>query len=90
MSREIFWLEERHNWFPLSQFEFDWLLNVSCNDISVIYVTAHRCAGEIKKKFDLRSGFQGHTHFVGFFNVPVQSTTRGNPFYMVIPRNHPI
>ena len=34
-------------------FEFDWLLNVTCNDISVIYVTAHRCAGGMKK-FDLR------------------------------------
>ena len=26
------------------------LLNVTCNDISVIYVTAHRCAGGPKKK----------------------------------------
>ena len=25
------------------------------NDISVIYVTAHRCAGGLEKKFDLRS-----------------------------------
>ena len=35
-------------------FEFNWLLNVTCNDISVIYVTAHRCAGGLKKKLDLR------------------------------------
>ena len=34
----------------------NWLLNVTINDISVIYVTAHRCAGGLKKKFDLRSG----------------------------------
>ena len=34
----------------------NWLFNVTINDISVIYVTAHRCAGGLKKKFDLRSG----------------------------------
>ena len=34
----------------------DWLFNVTINDISVIYVTAHRCAGGPKKKLDLRSG----------------------------------
>ena len=61
--------------------EWDWLLNVTCNDISVIYVTAHRCTGGLKKKFDLRSGSQSHRHFVGFFNVPVQAPTRGQPFY---------
>ena len=27
------------------------LLNVTINDISVIYVTAHRCAGGLKKKW---------------------------------------
>ena len=31
------------------------LFNVTINDISVIYVTAHRCAGGLKK-LDLRSG----------------------------------
>ena len=61
--------------------EWDWLLNVTCNDISVIYVTVHRCTGVLKKKFDLRSGSQSHRHFVGFFNVPVQAPTRGQPFY---------
>ena len=34
----------------------------------VIYVTAHRCTGGLKK-LDLRSGSQRHRHFVGFFNV---------------------
>ena len=61
------------------------LLNVTCNDISVIYVTAHRCAGGLKKKFDLQSGSQRHRHFVGFFNVPVLAPTRDQPFYTVIP-----
>ena len=28
----------------------EWLFNVTINDISVIYVTAHRCAGGLKKK----------------------------------------
>ena len=32
----------------------NWLFNVTINDISVIYVTAHRCAGGLKKKLDLR------------------------------------
>ena len=52
-----------------------------CNDISIIYVTAHRCAGGLKNKFDLRLGSQRHRYFVGFFNVPVQPPTRGQPFY---------
>ena len=34
----------------------NWLFNVTINDISVTYVTAHRCAGGLKKKLDLRSG----------------------------------
>ena len=63
--------------------DWDWLFNVTCNDISVIYVTAHRCAGGLKK-LNLRSGSQRHRHFVGFFNVPVQAPTRGHPFYTVI------
>ena len=41
------------------------VFNVTINDISVIYVTAHRCAGGLKKKLDLRSGSQRHRHFVG-------------------------
>ena len=43
-------------------------------------MTAHRCAGGLKKKFDLRSGSQRHRHFVGFFNVPVLAPTRDQPF----------
>ena len=34
-------------------FEFYLLFNVTCNDISVIYVTAHNCAGGRKKKFHM-------------------------------------
>ena len=49
----------------------EWLFNVTCNDSSVIYVTAYRCAGGLKKKLDLRSGSKRHRHFVWFFNVPV-------------------
>ena len=36
------------------------LFNVTINDISFIYVTAHRCAGGLKKNLDLRSGSQRH------------------------------
>ena len=67
-----------------------WLFNVTINDISVIHVTAHRCAGGLKKKFDLRSGSQRHRHFAGFFNVPVLVPTRDQPFYTVIPTYRPI
>ena len=70
--------------------EVNWLFNITINDISVIYVTAHRCAGGLKKKLDLWTGSKRHRHFVGFFNVPVQAPTRGHPFYTVIPRNRPI
>ena len=66
------------------------LFNVTINDISVIYVTAHRCAGGLKKKYDLRSGSQRHRHFAGFFNVPVLAPTRDQPFYTVIPIHRPI
>ena len=38
----------------------DWLLHVTINDISVICVTAYRCAGGLKKKLDLPSGSQRH------------------------------
>ena len=33
-------------------------------------------------------GLPHHRHLVGFFNVPVQAPTRGQPF-KVIPRNRP-
>ena len=69
--------------------ELDWLFNVTINDISVIHVTAHRCAGGLKKYLDLRSGSQRHRHFVGFFNVPIQAPTRDNPFHTVIPTHRP-
>ena len=59
-------------------------VSCSCNYISVINVTAHRCAGGLKKKLNLRSGSQGHRDFVGFFNVPVKSPRRGHPFYTII------
>ena len=65
------------------------MFNVTINDISVIYVTAHRCTGALKK-LDLRSGSQRHRHFVGFFNVPVLAPTRDHPFYTVIPTHRPI
>ena len=58
----------------------DWMRNVTCNDILVIFVTAHRCVGGLKKKFDLRPGSQRHRLFVGFFNVPVQALTQSKPF----------
>ena len=64
--------------------ELNWLFNVTINDSSVIYMTAHICAGG-PKKLDLRSGFQRHRHFVGFFEVPVLAPTRDQPLYTLIP-----
>ena len=58
------------------------LLNVTCNDISVIYVTAHRCTGGL----NLRSGSQRQRHFVGF---SLQAHIRVTLF-TVISRNRPI
>ena len=55
----------------------------------VIYVTAHGCAGGLKKKLNLRSGFQRHIHFVGFFNVPVQAPTQGHPFIRLFRETTP-
>ena len=70
-------------------FIFIYFFNVTINDISVKYVAAHRCAGGLKKKLDLRSGSQRHRHFVGFFNAPVLAPTRDHPFYMVIRHTAP-
>ena len=56
--------------------EWNWLFNVTCNDISVIYVMARRCAGGLKK-LDLRSGSQRHRQFVGFFNMSVKGDWNG-------------
>ena len=78
------------NWIPANRVsEWDLLLNITCNDISVIYVTAHRCEGGLKK-LDLRSGSQHNTHFVWFFNVTVEAPTRAHPFYTIIPKNRSI
>ena len=44
-------------------------------------MTAHRCAGGLKKEVRPTVRLPCHSHFVGFFNVPVQSPTRGHPFY---------
>ena len=42
---------------------------------------AHRCAGGLKKNWDLWSDSQRHRHFRGFFNMPIQVPTLGQPFY---------
>ena len=53
--------------------ECGWFLNVTCNDISVIYVTVHICAGGLKKKLNQRSIFnqtqRNHPYFS--LNSPV-------------------
>ena len=41
---------------------------VTCNNISVIYVTAQKCSWS--EKLYLRSGSERHRHFVEFLNVP--------------------
>ena len=41
------------------------LFNLTINDNTYVYVTAHGCAGGLKKKLDLRSGSQRHRHSGG-------------------------
>ena len=62
--------------------------DVTCNHISVINVTAHRCAGGLKK-MDQRWGSKCQRLFLELFNVLVQAPKRGQPL-KVIPRNRPI
>ena len=62
--------------------------NVTCNHISVINMTAHRCAGGLKK-MDQRWGSKCHRLFLELFNVLFQAPKRGQPL-KVIPRNRPI
>ena len=59
----------------ICEWEWDWLRNVICNEISVIAAHTCRCAGGLKKKLDVRSGSQRHRHFVGFFNVRARPST---------------
>ena len=47
---------------------------------------AHRCAGGLKKKLDLRSDSKRLRHFVGFFNVPVQALTLDKPIFKPLLR----
>ena len=73
-------------WFPcLWEWEWDWLLNVTCNDISVIYVKAHRCAGGLKKKIDQRWGFKCHRLF-----IELSKNRYWANLLKVLPRNRPI
>ena len=67
----------------------NWLLNFTINDSSVLYVTAHIMCKRTEQ-VGPTVGLPRHRHFEGFFNVPVQASTRGEPFYTVIPRNCPI
>ena len=62
-----------HNNFDQWVSESDRLLNVTCNDISVIYVTAHISAGRLRKRWDLRSGYNRHRHVVVSVQAPTQS-----------------
>ena len=43
---------------------------IGFNDISVISVTAHGCAGGLKKKLYMRSGSKCNRHFVGSLTCP--------------------
>ena len=65
---------------------FSWLLNATFNNISVIFVTAHRWAGSLKKKVDQRSGSQCHRHFVRFFK-DLSNTNLRKFFVIQMPWN---
>ena len=63
-----------------------WLLNVTINDISVIYVTSQMCKRteeEVGPTVGLsRLGLPRHRHFVVFLNTPVRAPTRVQPFHV--------
>ena len=65
--------------------ESDRLLNVTCNGISVIYVTAHICAGRLKRRWDIRSGSNRQRHVVVFFNTVIQ---RNRPIWIAFYDTH--
>ena len=48
-----------------------------------------RYAGRLKRKLYLQSCSKCHIHFIGFYNVPVQAPTQGQPFYGY-SKNRPI
>ena len=50
-----------------SSFEFGCLRSHAT--IFQLYMWQHRCAGAMKKKFDLRSGSRCHRHFLGFPDI---------------------
>ena len=52
-------------------------------------MTAHRCAGGLKKS-GLRPGSNAiDIHFLGFFNMPVHASAQANLFTVILI-NHPI
>ena len=81
----------RHEETKSKESDGEWLFNVTIiiNDISVIHVTANRCAGGLKKIWTYGRAPQRHRHFVGFFHVPVQAQTRDQAFYTVIQTHRP-
>ena len=87
------WSEEQPYWFWgqgqtckvwICCVVVNWLFNITINAISVIYVTAHRCASGLKK-LDLRSGSQQHRHFVGFFKARPSSDWEGKGPWAIVP-----
>ena len=68
----------------------NWLFNVTINDISVIYVTAHSACG-LKKELDKVVIMNiSITFYSRILQRARPSTDTGHPLYTVIPRNRPI
>ena len=68
--------------------EVNWLFNVTIYNISVIHVTAHRCAGGMKKNLYLRS--QRHRHFIGSLTCPSKHRHGTNLFIRWIRHTAPL
>ena len=62
------------------------LFYVTVKDVSAIFVAAHGCAGGLKKKLNLWSGFPCDRLIIGFYCAH-QSTGTGIPFFPRIRRN---
>ena len=59
------------------------LINDTFNHISVIYVTAHRCAGRLTKKLDLQSGSHAIDILQGSLMCAHPSTDTG-PIFLLL------
>ena len=62
------------------------LFYVTVKDVSSIFVTAHGCAGGLKTRLNIGSGFPCDRHFIGFLLCPSKHRD-GDTLFPLIGRN---